>query len=456
MAAHHWLLIGSVILISIIIILGLIWGLRNISFKQPPVTKYNAPLVWSPPTAGPDPNKNICQLYIFPTTISNGRAYIGTPTFNSNILDNMTGQTINTSCLDTDELLAMQVEHECTAPRGVVDGQISMCHLMSGGVTGIGGTEVYYDTQSSVAVCPGLKSCPGQLSLVSLNYHPDLNNYQQPIYCIKNDADLGPIMEVCNPSDSEQLFRVTRTAIGVNPNSLTPNSPQSGLLIQIYDRNTNMYLTAGTNSTNTIYTPSSVANTGPSPTCTGTNQSITGTNVIMTDSTFNCLGNTGCTGPLYPGYNWAFFPSMFYCTLPVCGGGCTSINCSTCTQIPRQNACIGNTGCTNCVGAPYLITPPQISYIGNINISELPYGLKASYNGLTGTSATVQWLLDNNVQSLYYGGTGPNLILRPFGIDSHYCLDKPYTAQYINLLTYNTISAESVCYADNTLSCLSL
>ena len=71
--------------------------------------------------------------------------------------------------------------------------------------------------------------------------------------------------------------------------------------------------------------------------------------------------------------------------------------------------------------------------------------------GLSGGSALVQWLLDNDARSLYWGGSGNGLILAPFTTNYTQCLQKPSMSQYMNLTLYNTISAEAVCLAEGVL-----
>jgi hypothetical protein len=95
-------------------------------------------------------------------------------------------------------------------------------------------------------------------------------------------------------------------------------------------------------------------------------------------------------------------------------------------------------------------------YIGDLNLSTFPTG---AYNGITGPSAEIAWLLDNNASALYYGGIG-NPVLQPqIGLDVQTnCPDNGYTAQYINLTTFNIISAQSVCFADDDplIDCINL
>lgn len=439
MAVNHWIIAGAIFIIVIFLTLGIGWWLRNHP-QPPPLNKYSAPLTWGSVTPGPDSDKNLCQLYTFPASNINGKIFPGNPTFNTLILDSMTGiplDNVNSVCTDVDQLYAGEVQHSCTGPLGVIDGQISLCRLLTGGVTGLGGTEVFYAN----SFCPAQIPCAGQLAVVALNYHPGPDT---PLNCIQN-SDQGPIMNTCDPSNPDQLFRVTRTAIGVNPATLTTTSPQNGLLAQIYDRTTGLCLGLGSGTETTLYSPPTTIS------CSGT----TGTNLFSGPQVIlsTCTGNAGSTGAPFPGYNWALFPSMRYCSYPGggCGGQCSG-TCNQCYQVFNANACTGPPDCYDCNGYPYLITPPQISYIADINIDQLPYGVDASYAGLSGSNATVQWLIDNNVKSLYYGGVDQGFILKPFGLNSNWCPDTPFASQYINIATYNTISQENICYAEGITS----
>lgn len=435
MSFGGWLIAASIFIIIIFIALGIGWWLRNHNNPNTPITDpYQAPLVWSNDVPGPDFPRNTCLLYEFPTeeiNLGSGNIFLpGNPTFNPLILNGTTGSNdINRTCLDPDQILAQQVQHTCTAPQGVVNGQITRCLLINGGTTGLGGSEIFYSDSN----CPAIPACPGELSLVSLNFEAPTT----PIFCMQNN-DVGNdiTMSACNPSSSNQLFRITRTNPGQNPNALQANQPQNGLLTQILDRNTGLCVIPGTGTTTTIYNPNSV------PGCTGDNQNISGTNVI--------LGT--CTGGEFPGYVWALVPSVEYCSNP---SGCvTCSGCIGCEQVAQTNTCAG---CNGCVGSPILITPQQIVYIGNLDFSTFPSG-NTGYMGLTGDSAVIQWLIDNNAQALYYGGDATvtsggnnNIILAPMGIDATYCPDKPFIAQYMGLSVYNTISQESACFASGTL-----
>jgi hypothetical protein len=240
-------------------------------------------------------------------------------------------------------------------------------------------------------------------------------------------------MDHCDPSQNSQLFRVTRINPGQNPAALQPGQGQNGFLAQILDRDTGLCLVPGNVSSSTIYDPSYLGVTG----CTGAPETFVGTNVIIGQ----------CTGGSSPGYVWALLPSVPYCGITGGCHGCTGCPPGQCRRIPGENRC---SGCATCTGFENTVTPQQIVYIGDLDLSQLPVG-PTGYQGLTGDSAVIKWLIDNNAKSLYYGGTGTGLILRDIGIDSTVCDQKPFTAQYMNLTTYNIITAESACLAAGTL-----
>lgn len=432
MSFATWLTIAFVLLLIITIALAIGWYLRNNNNPPPtPPNAQSAPLGWGKPTPGPNSTKNFCQLYEFPTsvTVIDGvkTAIPGNPTFNSKILDNLKGVVDYPLCLDQDQIMAQQVQHGCTAPAGIIEGQITRCFLLGGGTTGLGGTEAYYTNVG----CPNISPCAGQLSLVSINFQIPT---QPNIYCVTNQGpNNNASMFPCDPSNPSQLFRITRINPGQNPNTLQPGQGQNGLIAQILDRNTGLCLLPGNGTSTTHFDPEYIGVSG----CSGPGTNFSGTNLIMGE----------CTGGIFPGYVWALVPSLTYCPLPEgCGVPCSG--CVGCVPTPSSNFC---GGCPSCTGNYNLITPPQIVYIGDIDLTTIPLGT-TGYNGLTGDSALAAWLIDNDAESLYYGGDGnPELILFPFGIDSTYCPQKAFNAQYLNLTTYNTINQESVCLAQGTL-----
>jgi hypothetical protein len=440
MSLSGWLIAGSIFIIILVIAIGIGWWIRNKSNRSEPVNPYEAPLVWSnPPAPSKNTAKNTCQLYTFPTSILNVDGYTGTvvpgtPSFNQNILDNLQGKRQYPVCLDTDQIIAQQLERKCIAPNGVLDGSITRCLLINGGTTGIGGTEIYYsDTE-----CNKIPQCAGQLSLVSVNFQ---GPSQPDIFCMQSNGTGGTItMNRCDPSNTKQLFRITRIDPFQNPRSLKPGNGQNGLLAQILDRETGLCVIPGNDQSETVYNPEYLTpvNSG----CSGSQQVFIGSNLVLGP----CVGGTGFA----PGYVWAFVPSFPYCPIP--GNSCQGCTgCTGCTRILGENVC---SGCNECTGNAPSPVPPQIIYTGDINFDDVPIG-NTGYQGITGPSALLKWLVDNNGKSLYFGGTG-GLILTSVGTDVDICIQKAYTSQYINLPLYNTIIDQEVCLNPNTSNCTSL
>jgi len=439
MSLSGWLVACSIFLIILSLALGIGLWFRNHSHPTPhPPSPYQSPLVWGPPVPGPNSSKNYCQLYQFPTSIlpinSVPTVFPGTPSFNPNTLNILHGSPVNRSCIDSDQILAQQVQHSCVQPNGT-DNTISRCFLINGGTTGIGGSESYYTNSG----CLNIPPCVGELSLVSINYQsPTVTG----TYCLQSNGTGSNIsISLCNPSNPSQLFRITRTNPGQNPNTIPPGQGQNGLLAQILDRNTNLCVVSGTGTTNIIFDPNYIHPIDFG--CSGPSSSFTGTNLVLGP----------CTGGLYPGYVWALLPSISYC--PLIGGCPGCIGCPGCKKVVGSSSC---SGCIGCTGNSPLITPPQITYVGNIDIANIPSG-PSGYHGLTGPSAIFSWFIDNNAKAMYFGGTGTGVGLLPIGQDISVCSNRPFTSQYLNLTTYNTLIGEEVCLAEGTLGtykCVSL
>lgn len=396
------LLIIFLIFIIIFTILGIIWSNRtntsskiNFSISDFPISNF-----WSQPQPSSNENKNTCQLYTFPVDENNGTIYLPTPTLNSNILNSLTGTINLPTCIDSDQLVAQQVQHVC---RQYDNNSNTQCRLLTGGTTGVNGVETYYSNCND----PVIPQCVGNLSLISTNYHPLTADN---IYCLTANGT-NTLMSICDPTNENSLFRVTRTNIDTNPNTLVPNSPQTGILAQIYNRNNGLCLNKSNNITTSVYNPSF----SNSILCNGPNEFITGTGLF-----FDNCDNLG----RYNGYAWLFLPSMSYCSNP---DGCQIFD----------------------------ITPPQIVYSANLDLSTFP-GFNSSFRGFTGTSATVTWLLFNNAQSLYFGGGNDTIILQPYRTRSNQCDDQPYFSQYLNLATYNTMSKIPVCTVNSIVNCIDL
>lgn len=225
MALAGWLVAIGILIVIIFIILGISWWNRNHQTPSSnPPNRFNDPLIWSAPIPGPDPAKNVCQLYEFPSgtgTINGVTTVIpGTPTFDPNILNNLSGTQGYPVCLDPDQIMAIQLQHTCANPVATSDDSISRCFLQTGGTTGLGGTETYY---SNINIpggqgCLTISPCVGQLAVLSVNYQaPTI-----PPHCIVNNGLENATMTLCDPTQPNQLFRITRINYGQNPNTMRP------------------------------------------------------------------------------------------------------------------------------------------------------------------------------------------------------------------------------------------
>lgn len=418
MSFSGWLIAGTVFIIIIIIALGLGWWFRNRN-NTPPASatqsNYTSPQIWSKPFPSSNNLKNTCQVYDFPVgEFKDGLStYIlpGNPTLNSDILNSKIGSSKLPNCLDSNQIIAQQVTHTCIAPNGVIQGSITKCNLLTGGVTGVGGSEVFYTSST----CPNILQCPGEISLVSINYQVPNNS---PL-CIEYvpSSSFPVLMNDCDPSVLNQNFRITRIDIGQNPNSLQPGDGQNGILAQILDPNTGLCLTPNFSSQiPLVYSPTYLNN----PNCSGQVQ------LLLNNPS---LSFSKCSEGPYPGYVWLFLPYI--------------------------NFCPDTSDPTSCY-----VSYPQIVYIGNLDYNKIPKG--DIYKGQTGNSAILQWLIDNNALSIYYGGlvnpTNPQGVgLLPINkYPTDLCFNSSYSSQYINISLYNTIINQSVCNGTNTSQCISL
>lgn len=523
------IIVIAAILFLIFLGIGIFLWIRNrnpapitTNFNNPYADALAHPSVWGPSSAGPDPERNVCHMYQFPTSVITidgiSTAIPPTPTLNPEIIDRLTPLPVPI-CLDVDQSLAQEVIHTCLVPGSTgytgTTG-IARCYRIDGTLATVDETEVYYTDRTlynSVGdiiptSCKDVPRCVGQLSLVSVNQY---NN--DHLTCLQRPGVTGSmiIAEPCDPSMSEQLFRITRVNPFVNPRTLSVNSPQNGLFAQILDRETGLCLRLGPPTT-TTYVPSTVE-------CTGGNQVIAGNSLVLGPCTSGASTMVQGTGTVdieipmlrYPGYDWMFLPSVTYCSVPGgCSGVCSGVGPGTCgsnlcvnTGTPAAPVCTSlcrcpcwklinsslipdymkpeqyctlcyNTGadsavCTannyyaacatacasgddcSCAGTFGSVTPQQIVYIGDLDFSTFPnLLLPLPYKGLAGLNAIIAWLIDQNAKSIYYGGGGTGVILKPLATNIQDCTQRGSTSQYINLPLYNIITHQEVCLADIT------
>ena len=465
MSFAGWLISLAVFVIILFTAFGIGLWYRNSKNPRPQITAEGQPYVqfWGNPTASADRDKNFCQTYTFPTVLTNVNgvptAITPNPTLNLDTLNRLEGRALPIVCLDTDQIRAQQIQHTCLGQTGA---PFSVCRKLDGEYVNVGENEIYYSDSYNSNIprsCTRVRECAGKLSLVALGYNFELNCLQvnrsglTGFTGATGATGVGfpyyPVdMAVCDPSKSDQLFRVTRIDPGQNPASLVPGGAQNGLIGQILDRETGYCLRPGPGSSTTNFFRQLI------PDC-NVDASVTGPELVFAP----CQNNIGVTGIAFQGYQWLLLPSVSYCSNP---GGCTGCSgCFGCVPSPNSSLC---TGCVGCTGFGNIVTPPQLVYLGNLDFRNAPLlnPKITQYKGLTGTNALILWAQDNGAKSIYYGGTFPNSglkpVIGPIGINYNYCPQATYAAQYINLDLFNTISRQKVCLASDTTgaSCVAL
>lgn len=430
MALGAWLfaIFIFVVVLVLAIGLGLYYRNRNVPNPEIPTPLFST---WLPPQPGPDPDKNTCQLYQFSTGIINvGSVPTVTPpnpTLNPDTLDNLIGSPNIPDCLDSDRLVAQQVTRTCGFPptpqRVIRTDLISRCRRLDGSVARTDETEVVYTAQSDPnrnGSCTNLPRCAGQISLVSVNANPLPPTFPR---CMSNPSDGTPLVMIdCDPQDFSQLFRVTRVNFNQNPNTVVPiTDPQTGALARIFNRDTGTCLKVDQPLlTQTYLYDEAFAGCG--------------TGLIPINSYYNVsFGECEATGNfeqrnnpipryLYPGYNWYLHPGFVGCLRTPAEGGCTSATISH--------------------------VPPQLLYLGDVNMEEFPNPI-LPYRGLEGLAGLTRWFIDQETPSLFYGGIeGQKLIAFPNVVQSEgelSCLARGAVAQYVNLTIFNSIIRQEVC-----------
>lgn len=423
-----WLLaIGFLIFILLLIFLIYLYHHQQQPASIPP-NVIPSTAVWSKAVPSPNAPENVCQTYQFPVALNpfdGGSSYIiGNPTFNSDILDNLTGSTIIPLCLDPDQIVAQQVTHTCLTP--ATTSQTSLCPALDGTDVPAGTTETYY----SGLGCGTVSACAGTLSLISLDYSVPTPNIEAN-YCLLNNGPTNNVtVQLCNLLTTAQYFRITRANLGQNPGAVTPGQ-QNGIFAQILDRTTGLCLGVGSGSVtvnNQYFAGTPCASQAPPP-------PITGPNVVLQ----SCPNPDTTVQPLASGFNWLLLEPGLYCGNP---GGCLGCSgCSPCTVPAGAQDC---TGCSGCGGSIATYIPQQIVYVGDIDFSTFDPGSSAN--------ELFSFLVANNAQSLYFGGdpTVGNITLAPLALGTPdptvpYCPSVLYTAQYIGITEYNVNSNLPAC-----------
>lgn len=388
----YWIFFIIIILILMVVTIGIILWIRNERASTPQKPQYQNYSSWGNPVPSQDPTRNTCQLYQFPSgnIMVDSKEFFtpGNPTFNSNIINMLTGKIPLPSCLDIDQIVAQQMIRECVGPTGAVTPPL--CRELNGAIVEKDSTEIIYSNN----LCRSIPLCDSILSTVSLNYHAP----QHPFYClVQNNGFVETTL--CNMGSEDQQFRISR----INPfNSPNQGSKNVGLLAKIQNRQTSFCLNANLSiPSQTMYNPSFSNNCPPGPI-----QPVNGNQVTLE----NCdlIGPTG-----FAGYDWLLLPGMSY-IIP-----------------PNQNK----------------FSPQQIIFLNNKDPREIPLYNGTGYQNYTGSYALIKWLQDNQLPSLFWGGQGNNPIVHydPAYFDGSTCQGKSITAQYLPYPIYNTISSQKSC-----------
>lgn len=217
------------------------------------------------------------------------------------------------------------------------------------------------------------------------------------------------------------------------------------------------------------------------------------------------LGTSGLDG-----FDWLLLPSMPYCKIPLSQGGCNT-SCSVgnqesnCISLPYSNTCVNETcsmqnnisvtvgnidtdvtftkdGKTTiaasydlytmfcsesrtCTGTMPLYTPPQMVYTGNIDMYALERVMNyGGYSGLDSISSIVQFLIDNNAYSIYWGGfdlanggsSNNNVVLTNFAYDSNQCWTTGFNTQYFPIISFNSTINMPLCTFPGQTQCMQL
>lgn len=402
-----------------------------------PETLVNSNWGWFNITLNTDSPKGSCQLYEFPGTKVGGMYFPGTPSFNPQMLNNLQGSPTsegNPSCVDEDQILAAQFTITCTSPNVTKDDQGNLlppngpsngdfrCVRMDGSIALPGETDIIYSDNyqipapppggGTVSVCPSnIQPCKGSIGVIAPYFQPQMPNI--PVTCLSKvspsssststTTTIGIGATGCNPVDPDQIFKVTLWY----PGQYNVGYGTNGIYGQILDRSSGLCLVAAdpsTMSTTVHFDPQN-----PNACCQ--DPKVQGCPVYQYSGPQLVLGDCSTApSPLNqgfpPGYSWIFYPgsSSF-------GGG--SI-------------------------------PPQIVWMGSIDIDLFPFGAPEELQGF--------WLASNGAKVIYYSGNPEDdgkVILAPFSMGNYsteddnkdgICPDFSFQSMFLDYTKFNTFS----------------
>lgn len=232
---YYWILIIFFIGITIAIILGVTWKRQANRNRPLPINPedftrpYANPNHWDKPKPVGDAK---CQVYTFrgeQDPVRRDRVIMGQPSYSTAVLDRMRGTDIRGSCLDSDQIMAVKSTRTCIPLKPNEAPGASYCYRNDGTLAQVGETETFYNP------CE-VPTCPGNLALVSLPFHPqdDCKPRCHTSLCIVATPLDQPnlILEPCGAWYLGEVFRVTRKNPGGQPD---PNQ-NVGLMTRIHDR----------------------------------------------------------------------------------------------------------------------------------------------------------------------------------------------------------------------------
>lgn len=362
---------------------------------------------------GSNPDKNTCQLYTFSTVMSRGIVIPPNPNLQPSTLDNMIGIVPTPSCTDGNNIIAKQMKRTCQPGQGPNSSTPPTCVTFDGQHVGEGYVEEYYES------CVN-KACPGEIAFVTIG---------DGGWCLGTDGNNNLLMSTCQPTGSDQQFKVTRKT-PTSTASLTNGGGMSGLYGQIKHVTSGLCLTAS-----------------------------------QDQSSASCVDGNGINGgktvlePCNDGYNWLLIPSLTYCPYDNKG--------------PNDLCCSGTKNCNN--GVPTNDKPPTQSCCTNTP-QQFVYGPSVLTDGKLivpcgDSSFTYQDLNLNNYSQVkclvdYLVGQGKSLAYPdkinnspPLAINyvssSTGCSGQSVTTNYVGLSAYNFNANSKLCQ-QSPASCIPL
>jgi hypothetical protein len=329
------------LIVSLGLVLYFIFKKKNVVVQ--PETQYLNPLYWSGTSMDYDSYFNIYTFPAIKLNLNNcgpsgtspcNSYMMGNPTYDINIISKLDPLSITQSCIDVDQLYATKAFHTCT---GTENG-FNNCIGLNGDKYTYGENEIFYTN----SICdqngncdPVLNYCAGNIGLIALNFYTPTPT-GSGLTCASCDISGDCSVQYCDPSNQDQLFRISRF---VTPNQtedeVKPGQASTGLFGNIYHRETGLYLNAdfsssnqyvfgipyawycvcaGPGATEDIFNPGFSSTIDPSQFngCYGYCPYISpgSSSPVENANYFTLTGCTGITLTSDSSYNWIFLPSF--------------------------------------------------------------------------------------------------------------------------------------------------